>query len=98
MPPRPPRVFALLLLALPIAVAGCKGDEASQSARADAGDAVALGTINDRCPVMGGSVNPDAPTAIYAGSRIGFCCAGCIRAWEKMADDQKQAFVAAQPR
>lgn len=42
------------------------------------------GVINDRCPVMGGEVDDDAPyTVTYEGKKIGLCCPGCVSAFDK---------------
>jgi len=38
--------------------------------------------INSTCPVMGGEVDQDTPFKVeYEGQTIGFCCAGCIDAF-----------------
>jgi len=40
--------------------------------------------INQTCPVMGGEVNKDTPYKTeYNGQTIGFCCGGCIGAFNK---------------
>ena len=40
--------------------------------------------INSVCPVMGGKIKADTPfKAEYNGKIIGFCCEGCISAFEK---------------
>jgi hypothetical protein len=84
------RTFASILVALCLSalIAGCKTDEAAKS------DA-AMGAINDTCPVTQQAVDPNAPTVVYNGSTIGFCCPGCIAGWNKMSDEQKKAYVRA---
>ena len=51
--------------------------------------------INDRCPMMGGRVNPEkvtpALTRTHRGKTVGFCCAGCPGKWDKLSDAQKDA-------
>jgi P-type Cu+ transporter len=37
----------------------------------------AAGTVNGKCPVVGGLVTKAGGTAEYKGASIGFCCAGC---------------------
>jgi Cu+-exporting ATPase len=46
---------------------------AMHTARANAG------TVNGRCPVMGGLVQKDAGSVVYGGEKIGFCCPACIQ-------------------
>ncbi len=38
---------------------------------------------NKVCPVMGEEVDADAPTTVYKGKVIGFCCAGCEKKFAK---------------
>ena len=41
------------------------------------------GVCNTTCPVMGGEVAKDTPhKAQYNGKTIGFCCAGCVKAFK----------------
>ena len=42
---------------------------------------------NAVCPVMGEEVDPEAPTEIYNGKVIGFCCKGCEKKFK--ADPEK---------
>jgi len=43
--------------------------------------------INNTCPVMGGAVSKDTPhKATYKGKTVGFCCAGCVTAFNKEPD------------
>ena len=50
--------------------------------------------VNTRCPIMGTKLDPNKVTAkltrIYEGKKIGFCCAGCPSAWDKLSDQQKR--------
>jgi hypothetical protein len=55
---------------------------------------VAMGAINDQCPMSGRPVDPEAPTVEHAGSTIGFCCGGCVGPWEQMTKAEKDGFVA----
>jgi len=44
--------------------------------------------VNSTCPVMGGDVDKDTPyTTEYEGKTIGFCCSGCIKAFEDNPED-----------
>ena len=64
-------------------------------AKAPAADA---GVVNVKCPIMGGAINPakvpDNLTRTYKGQKVGFCCAGCPDAWDKLSDEQKDAKLA----
>ena len=62
----------------------------AQAARPQARD-----LANSRCPIMGSPIKPESVTANltrdYKGQQIGFCCAGCPAAWDKLTDAEKQA-------
>jgi hypothetical protein len=49
--------------------------------------------INAKCPMIGGKVDMDKTsekmTRMYKGIKIGFCCAGCPEAWDKLSDKEK---------
>lgn len=49
--------------------------------------------VNNVCPVMGGDVDKEAGTVAYAGSQIGFCCAGCEPGWNAKPEADKRAFL-----
>ncbi len=51
--------------------------------------------VNARCPIMNTmkiDLNnvPAKLMRIYEGKKIGFCCAGCPSAWDKLSDQQKR--------
>ena len=50
--------------------------------------------VNAQCPIMGTKLDPKKVTAsltrTYNGKKIGFCCAGCTSAWDKLTDQQKK--------
>ncbi len=50
--------------------------------------------VNATCPIMGSKLDPNKVpsklTRMYKGKKIGFCCAGCPSAWDKLNDHQKQ--------
>lgn len=50
---------------------------------------------NDRCPIMGGKVNPKL-TRSFEGKTVGFCCAGCFPKWDNLSDAEKKAKLGAQ--
>lgn len=43
----------------------------------------AINIWNKVCPVMGEEVDPEAPTEVYNGKTIGFCCPGCDKKFKK---------------
>ncbi len=51
------------------------------------------GVVNNKCPIMGGTINPaKVPanlTRTFNGKKIGFCCAGCPGQWDKLSADAK---------
>lgn len=53
---------------------------------------------NVRCPIMGGLIDPaklsSKLTRAYKGQKVAFCCAGCPKAWDKLADAEKQTKLA----
>ncbi|MCY2930375.1 MAG: hypothetical protein NTV86_12915 [Planctomycetota bacterium] len=63
--------------------------------KAPATQPAAAGTVNDRCPIMGGKIDPAAVpanlTREFNGEKVGFCCGGCPAAWDKLPDAQKEA-------
>ena len=52
------------------------------------------GVVNARCPMMGSKIDPknvpDSLTRTFKGKKVGFCCAGCPVAWDKLSDADKQ--------
>jgi YHS domain-containing protein len=38
---------------------------------------------NERCPIMGGKIDPEANTVEYDGKLYGFCCNGCDKKFSK---------------
>ena len=84
------RLVPVLIACGAFALTGCKTDDGATSQPSS----VSMGIVNDTCPVMGGRVNPDTETVQYDGDTVGFCCAGCIRGWESMSDDEKKASLA----
>ena len=53
---------------------------------------------NTRCPMMGSKIDPKRLTAnltrTHNGKKVGFCCAGCPAAWDKLTDTQTAAKLA----
>jgi hypothetical protein len=75
--------------AIALAVAGCQKDGKTDEGKAP------VQVVNDKCPIMGGAINPAkvpaAQTRQFKGQTIGFCCTNCLPAWDKLSDEQKQA-------
>lgn len=83
-------IFMMLLVAIAIALylgvsyAQCSmsGGEAKTAAKGE--------VCNTTCPVMGGKVSKDTPyKAEYNGKTIGFCCAGCVKAFKENPEKYK---------
>ncbi len=57
-----------------------------------------LANANTRCPIMGSKLNwtkvTTSLTREYKGKKVGFCCAGCPKQWDKLSDAQKDAKLA----
>jgi len=55
--------------------------------------------VNARCPIMGAPVQAAnvSPSLIrsFEGGRVGFCCAGCPRTWDRLPYPEKGAKLAA---
>lgn len=54
--------------------------------------------VNNRCPIMGGAVDPaTVPASLtrqYKGQTVGFCCGACPGQWDKLSDADKDAKLA----
>lgn len=54
---------------------------------------------NTKCPMMGGTINPekvtDALTRKFEGQTVAFCCGGCPGLWDRLTDEEKQVKLAA---
>ena len=88
---------ALVCAALVLGVAGVRVTAADKPAKKDQAKNK---PINAKCPVEHEDVDPDVPTTTYKGKTIGFCCASCIKDFNKdpekymkqiAADNKKQA-------
>ncbi len=73
----------------------CANNKAADAKGAPAGATANAGMLaNSKCPIM-----PDHPidpsvTVAYKGSKVGFCCAGCIDEWDKMSESKKNEMLA----
>lgn len=79
--------------------AGCpaawdKLSDAEKDAKLNAVRAPA-GVVNKRCPIMGSVLDPakvpQELTRVWKGQKVGFCCAGCPAAWDRLSDAEKDA-------
>jgi len=51
--------------------------------------------VNSLCPSMKkGKVKAKGGSTVWKGKKIGFCCPGCLKKWDKKTDKDKDAFVA----
>ena len=53
--------------------------------------ATAKKAVNAKCPIMGNAVDPKTETREFRGQVVGFCCAACPAAWDKLSADEKAA-------
>jgi hypothetical protein len=55
--------------------------------------------VNARCPIMGAPIQaanvPPSLTRSFEGQKVGFCCAGCPNAWDRLPYPEKTAKLAA---
>ncbi|HDZ22270.1 hypothetical protein LCGC14_0238660 [marine sediment metagenome] len=74
---------------------GC-GDKGAKSTEAKAPATEVV--INSACPMMGTAMDPAKVSADltreFKGKKIGFCCAKCPVAWDKLSDEEKDAKLA----
>jgi len=61
--------------------------------------------VNDRCPIMGGKIDPTKVSAeltrMHGQDKVAFCCSGCPAQWDRLTEAQKTAklkAVAAEPQ
>jgi hypothetical protein len=51
--------------------------------------------VNSKCPIMGGTINPDkisdSLVRDFKGQKVAFCCGGCPGQWDKLSDAEKEA-------
>ena len=84
--------------------AGCVGPWDKLSANDKAAKLLAGKPFaNVKCPIMGGAIQPEKvkPELVrqFEGEKVGFCCSGCIPAWEKLSANDKAAKLdAARPK
>ena len=83
---------AVLITCAAIAFVGCESDGSDDMATTQA--SASMGAINDSCPIMGGDIDPNATMADFGGTKVGFCCNGCINKWNAWSDAQKRDYVA----
>jgi len=61
--------------------------------------APARAVVNVRCPIRAAPIDPanvaDDLVRVWKGQRIGFCCADCPQAWDKLTDAEKETKLAA---
>ena len=62
------------------------------------GQAEKTAIVNTHCPIMGTKLDPanvpESLARVYKGQKVGFCCAGCLPAWDKLSDQEKDTKLA----
>ena len=88
------------LLAAAMLLGGCEeGDKQAPKGSPKGGPAAAAAVANATCPIMGNKLDranvPANLTREFEGKKVGFCCAGCPAAWDKLTDARKAEKLAA---
>lgn len=88
--------FALVgaALAAVSVLSACHHSTTTSSTSTRSNNAVAMGAVNDKCPVSGAAVNKDIKTATFEGQSVGFCCPKCESRWNAMSTADKEAWLA----
>jgi hypothetical protein len=77
----------LFILLLP----GCKAESETSGPAVKAQESGKV--VNVRCPIMDTKIDPqkvpESLTRMHKGKKVGFCCAGCPAAWDKLSDAEK---------
>ena len=92
-------MFALALTAVAVIAIGCGGDDSDKDKTGGNGGGNGGGgqakVVNSICPMMGNEFDPTAvPDNLireFDGRKVGFCCAGCPEAWDKLPREAKAA-------
>ncbi len=77
--------------------AGCQqsGSGAGPTACPAVTAAPAAKVVNVTCPMMGSKIDPanvpDSLICEHKGQKVGLCCGGCRKAWDKLSDEEKDA-------
>jgi hypothetical protein len=83
------------VLALAGGINGCK-KEAEESVKIAAPSPPVV--VNATCPMMGTVIDPaNVPDSLireFEGKKVGFCCAGCPAAWDKLEGEAKRQKLA----
>jgi hypothetical protein len=94
----------LAVIGIALGTGGCKNGQDGEPPEAQqpsggAAEAADGGVVNAVCPIMGTQLDPDkvpgSLTRQWRGKTVGFCCAGCPAAWDKLSDEEKQQKLAA---
>ncbi|MGB2822214.1 MAG: hypothetical protein WBF17_14615 [Phycisphaerae bacterium] len=95
--PAPVLVIACGFALVAASLAGC--DDSQPQGPSKGGPAAQAKVVNAKCPMMGNTIDPAAVpanlTREFKGQKVGFCCAGCPAAWDKLSDEQKATKLAA---
>lgn len=72
------------------ALVGCNSDDNGESAAPN----VEVNLVNTHCPIMGQEVTDDGGRTDYNGETVGFCCPGCIDAFNELDAEAKEQALA----
>ena len=77
------------LIACSILLAACAGTSNNTAGTSQM-------AVNTSCPMVPDhAVDDTAPTVMFNGQKVGFCCAKCVGGWNKLDDAGKQAKLSA---
>lgn len=90
----------VLLAGTAVLLTACQTKESTtQASMMNTSGNVAMGAVNDTCPIMPShEIDPAVTVQTADGKLVGFCCAGCINTWNKKSDAERGAYVAAHSR
>ena len=80
---------AICGLAAAVLLTGC----ASSGPATATSTPVALGAVNDSCPMSGRPVDANSMVS-YKGYDVGFCCGGCKGPWVDKTEAEKDQYLA----
>jgi len=86
-------ITVVAAIALSAGLSACSTDEQA-GAHDGPGSMTQVSTVNTKCPMMGGDVDP-AYTTDFNGKTVGFCCKGCAGKFNKLSDTAKAELLAA---
>jgi len=87
-----------LLAGCAVMLTACKSDDHSTTspstqASMHSSDTVAMGAINDTCPMSAHPVDPNLTVTTANGKKVAFCGGACVEGWHNMSKSEQMAYV-----